>query len=83
MIREYTATLAAQMGIELSKITVVEGRDVGCLSVHLLHLAVGEKQTSALVHQSELDELQNGSCCDRLESKIRGSLARLLPPASL
>lgn len=77
MIEKYVADLAAEMGIPLSKISVVEGRKVGCLSVHLLHLSSKDNKVSALVHQSELDDLQNDICCDRLELKIRSALSRL------
>ncbi len=77
MIREYVGNLAGQMGIQVSKISVVEGREVGCLGVHLLHLVTDEQQVSALVHQSELDDLHRDSACDRLEMKIRSALLRL------
>jgi hypothetical protein len=77
MIREYATDLAAQVGIKLSRVSVIEGRRVGCLDVHLLHLAAGGQLVSALVYQSELDELKNGSYCERLEFKIRSALSRL------
>jgi len=77
MIREYAAELATQSGIELSRVSVIEGRRVGCLDVHLLHLVAHDHLVSALVYQSELDELQQSSCCDRLEVKIRTALSRL------
>lgn len=77
MIQEYVTDIAAQMGIRLSRITIVEGRDVGCLSVHLLHIFSSDQLVSALVHQSELDNLLNNSGCERLERKIRSALMRL------
>jgi hypothetical protein len=77
MIREYAEDLATQTGMKLSGVTVVEGRRVGCLDVQLLHLTAENHLVSALVYQSELDELQNGSCCERLETKIRSALSRL------
>jgi len=77
MIREYAADLAAQTGIKLSQVSVVEGRRVGCLDAYLLNLASDDQLVSALVYQSELDELQSGSCCERLELKIRAALSRL------
>ena len=77
MIREYASDLAAQLGITLSSVTIVEGRRIGCSDSHLLHLtAVGQK-VSALIHQSELDELYNGYYCGRLELKIHSALSRL------
>ncbi len=77
MIQQYVSDIAAKMGIRLSKITVVEGWIVGCLDVHLLHLADSDQVVSALVHQSELDDLLKDSSCDRLELKIRSALSRL------
>jgi hypothetical protein len=77
MIQEYVRDIAAKMGVTLSTVTVVDGREVGCLSVHLLHLACGNHLVSALVHQSELDDLLKDSSCERLELKIRIALTQL------
>ena len=77
MIREYTAKLAEQSGIQLSGVSVIEGRKVGCSDAHLLHLIAGGNLISALVQQSELEELQSSSCCERLELKIKDALSRL------
>jgi hypothetical protein len=44
---------------------------------HLLHLIADGNLISALVHTSELEELQSGSNCDRLEKKIKTALSRL------
>ena len=77
MIREYVTDLANQAGIQLSGIRLVEGRAAGCLDVHLLHLIVDEHLVSTLVYQSELDAVQCGSCCIRLDMKIRAALSKL------
>jgi translation initiation factor 6 (eIF-6) len=77
MIQEYAADLAAQMGIKLSRISVMEGRNVGCLDAYLLHLGTNGRLVSALVYQSELDNLKSGFDCDQLEVKIRAALSRL------
>jgi hypothetical protein len=77
MMKEYVVDLALQMGIRLSQVTVIEGRRVGCLDVHLLNLAADGQRASTLVYQSELDELQSGSYCERLEMKVRSALTRL------
>jgi len=77
MIREYAADIATQMGIRLSRISVIEGQRVGCFDVHLLNLAAENQRVSTLVYQSELDKLQNGSSSERLEVKIRGALSKL------
>jgi hypothetical protein len=77
MIKGYISSLAAQLGIPLSEISVVDGRDVGCVDVYLLHLASNDHLVHVLIHQSEWDLLQNGVDCDRLELKIRSALSRL------
>ena len=77
MIQEYAAEFAAQKGIALSGVRFVDGRTVGCLDVHLLHMTFEQHQVSALVYQSELDALQSGSCVERLDMKLRKALSRL------
>lgn len=77
MIKELATDIAAQMGVPLSRISIVEGRRVGCLDMYLLHLATNGQKVSALVHQSELNDLQSGCSCDQLEIKIRSALERL------
>lgn len=77
MIREYIHKIAVQMGVELSKVTIVNGNGIGCRDVHLLHLAAKEHLVSALLFQSELDDLNNGLPCDKLEKKITEALFRL------
>ncbi len=77
MIYKYVYDLARQMGISLTRMSVVDCRSVGCLGVHLLHFGTNHKLVSALVHQSDLDDLKNDICCDRLELKIRVALSRL------
>jgi len=77
MITGLATDIAEQMGIPLSGVSVVEGRRVGCLEMSLLHFAADGQLVSALVHQSELDDLYNGSCCERLRVKIQSALSRL------
>lgn len=77
MIQGYIADIAAQMGIDRLKISVVEGREAGCIDVYLLHLTAGGRLVNVLVHQSEWDDLQNSTCCNSLDSKIRTALSRL------
>lgn len=80
IIREYATGIAAQMGVNLTKISVIEGPRIGCLDVHLLNLTSGNTVSSALVYQTELSRLQNGFQCDRLETKIRAALSRMKTP---
>jgi hypothetical protein len=77
MIQEYVTDLATQLGIRLSRVSIIEDRKLGCKDVHLLNLAANATWSINVVSQSELDELQSGACCDRLETKIRAALSRL------
>jgi hypothetical protein len=78
MIQVYVHDIAIQMKIHLSQLSLVEARDVGCLDVHLLKLTSDGHQQSALVYQSELDKIETGECCERLELRIRAALSGLL-----
>jgi hypothetical protein len=77
MIRDYAADIASQMKVQLSDVTVVEGRNLGCCDAHLLKLSGDGQQVSVLLYQSELDELQSNFVGDRLEQRIRSALSRL------
>lgn len=77
MIEEYVTHFAVQKGIQLSEVRLVESRTDEGLDAHLLYLVVDNHQVSLLVHQAELDALQNGSCAKRLNTKLRTALSRL------
>jgi len=77
MIRDYASDIAAQMKVQLSNVTVIEGRKLDCFDAHLLKLDADGQQVSLLLYQSELDELQNNIVGDRLEQRIRSALSRL------
>lgn len=76
-IENFIFDLAIQVGIALSRITVIEGREVGCLDVLLLRIVANDYQVHALVYQSELNELLKGRRPGRLELKILEALQRL------
>ena len=77
MVREYVAKLAAQSGIQLSNVSVIEGRMVGCNDAHLLQIIADGNLISVLLYQSELDALQSNFVGDRLEQRIRSALSRM------
>lgn len=77
MIKEFAAGLAAQMGMTLSRVSIVDGKLLGCRDSHLLQLYSGGQMESALIYQSEIEALQHGISCNRLETRIRTALARL------
>jgi hypothetical protein len=77
MIKEYTSNMAAQLGIQLSKIGFIEGDKVGCLDVHLMTIISKGHLVSVLAYQADIDNLLAGKCCDGLEIKVRSALSRL------
>jgi len=86
MIEEFAANLAAQMGIELSRVTVVDGKLLGCRDSHLLQLVSDGRTESAIIYQLDLDDLQHGISGNRLETRLKAALSRLqqspVPPQS-
>lgn len=77
MIKEHVAGFAAEMGLKLTSISVVNGQMVGCLDANLLHISSNGQIVSALMYQHELDDLQVGLPCKRLELRIRAAMAQL------
>jgi hypothetical protein len=77
MIKRFVTDVSAQMKVHLSKITIVDGRKLGCIDMNLLHLTANDDLVSVLVSQSQLNELKNSSYCYQLDHKIRSALSRL------
>lgn len=77
MIKKYVSDLAMQMGVELTKVSVIEGQEVGCLDSYLVHLFCKGQKVSLLVYKPELDNLQNDITSDRLDLKTLHALSRL------
>jgi len=77
MIKEYATSLAEQMGIQLSRVSVIDGKLLGCRDSHLLQLYSDDQMESALVYQREIEALQEGISRERLELRIRTALSRL------
>jgi hypothetical protein len=77
MIQEYVADLAAQMGIKLSRVSVVDGTLLGCRDSNLLQFYSNGHMESALIYRQELEDLQNGVMRPKLETRIRTALSSL------
>lgn len=77
MIQKYVSELADRAGMQLSRVSIVDGTLLGCRDSHLLKVHAQGQTESALVYQSELDALQNGIVRERFESRVRAALARL------
>lgn len=80
MIEEYAANLAARLGIELSLVSVIDGKLLGCRDSHLLKLVSDDRTESVLIYQMDLDDLQRGISSNRLENRLKASLLRLQQP---
>ncbi|MFA7405533.1 MAG: hypothetical protein WC007_16185 [Pelobacteraceae bacterium] len=77
MITEYAAEVATRMGMKLSKVSLIEGRTVGCLDTHSLMMSSNGCNVSTIIYQADLEKLENRIECDRLELRIQQALTRL------
>ncbi len=77
MITKYVSDIANQSGITLSSITLVDGHAYGRPETYLLQMFTKNRLTTALIFQSDLDELRQGKGSARLASKISSALRTL------
>lgn len=77
MVVTYVSDLAAQMGIKLSRVSLIEGKLVGCRDTHSLMMSSKGCSVCTIIYQSDLEHLREGNECIRLEGSIREKLARL------
>ena len=77
MIIKYVSDLASRMGIKLTKVSLIDGKTVGCLDTHSLMISSKGCNVSTIVYKTDLVQLEKGNDCHRLESSIREKLSRL------
>ena len=78
LIYEYASSLALQMGIKLSKVSITDGQPMGCQDACLLHLTAKSHGVDTMIYTSELESLEKGiRVNDRLEARIMSALSRL------
>ena len=77
MIKAYVSDIAMQMGTKLSKISLTDGKPLGCRDVCLLHISSQESLVSTLIFQADISRMENGESSDRLEVRIRSAISRL------
>jgi|BarGraIncu00431A_1022009.scaffolds.fasta_scaffold39775_1 hypothetical protein len=77
MIENFVSAIATQMEMKLSKVSLVDGRALGCGDVYLLNVSSKGHDISALVYQNDIENMKNGIDCDRLKVRVRSSLSRL------
>jgi len=77
MIKKFVTEQAQIKGMKISDVTLVNGQCLGCRDMHLLNIIADGVLTSALVHQSDIDDIQRGDYCGRLEITVNNALSRL------
>lgn len=77
MLEKFVLALSSQMGMSLSKVSIVEGQPLGCIDVQLVTMYSKGRVVSALVFQADINNLESGAGCDSLEVRMRGALSRL------
>ncbi len=77
MVEKLSKDIAKEIGVDITSVSMFDGHQVGCLDVFLLQLYAQGYSVNALVHQHELDLLDEGGTCDKLNFKIRAALTRL------
>ena len=77
MIEQLSKNIAAEIGLDITNVSLFDGHQVGCLDVFLLQLYAQGYSVNALVHQHEVDLLEQGGTSDKLNFKIRAALHRL------
>jgi hypothetical protein len=78
MIHELIDDISLRVGFRQGPaVSMIDGKDVGCLDVFLLHLNFEKHFVSTLAYKSEIDRLQQKEVCERLETRIESALLRL------
>ncbi|HXE98009.1 MAG TPA: hypothetical protein VN642_16515 [Dongiaceae bacterium] len=77
MINDFVNDIASQMSIKLSKVSVIDGQTLGCLDSCLIDMTSKGKTVGALISKGDIECLDHGTECPRMEVKIRASLSRL------
>lgn len=76
MIDKYVSGLAKQKGIKLANVSITGGPAVACVD-YRLEISSKSHLVHIMIHQSELDSIENDSCSGFLELKIGAALDRL------
>ena len=77
MIIKYVTDIADQMGIKLSRVSIVDQKPVGCTNAFLLNISLRLHSVNAIVFNSDLGDIENGDSTDKLDARIRAALSRL------
>ena len=77
LIKGYVTDIALQTGMKLSKVSLVDGRTLGCRDLSLLNISSMGCIASALIYPADLRGLESGVVCGPLELRIRAAVSRL------
>jgi hypothetical protein len=77
MIQSFVFDIAAQMGVELSTVSLTDGRSFGCVDTYLLNMTASGKTIGAILYKADIEKFKSGAGRDFLEVRIRSTLSRL------
>ena len=77
MLTRYVKDIANQIGIKLTKVSLVDGQRLGCIDVHLLKLSTRGHNLEKLIYKTDLEMLAQGVDCPRLDIILRSALSQL------
>ncbi len=77
MIEKTVKDIAAELNMHAPKVSITDGRRLGCRDMHMLTLEFGSKRSTVLIFQTDLDQLRNSIFCERLDENIRTAITRL------
>lgn len=77
MVEKFVSKLAAQMGMNLPKVALIEDHPSGCSDVHLLNISLKGHTVGAMVFRVDIENIEKGIESDRIEFRIWASLSRL------
>jgi len=76
-IEDFAFAVARNMGVELLKVSLIDGQRLGCIDSYILDMTTKNKTVGTLIYKRDVDKLDNEGECARLEIRIRAALLRL------
>jgi hypothetical protein len=78
MVHKFVNNIASEMGVNLSKVSLIEGNSLGCHDASLLKIRCNGNDLCLLIYKKDIENLNNGKIVDRLEGKLRSTLSTCL-----
>ena len=76
-IEDFASDVACQMGVELLKVSLIDGQRLGCIDSYILDMTTKNETVGTLIYKRDIDKLDDEDECARLEIRIRTALLRL------